>query len=195
MRYLKIGSIIFEIDLCNDSENRENDETIINAEHALYETNKFIILKYHHIANIDITDKELNMCLIYLYVNKLKDNLNDDHIIDIFKNHYNIHNMNNFINKEIDRNIYYFKSYERAFNFKFIFDKQYELFKNGYSGLYRNWTRNGELVIEFYHVDGKIEGEYKRNNENINFINDNNISGGYTSADLHSLEHYFFDYE
>ena len=195
MRYLKIGPIIFEINLYNDSENRENDETIINAEHALYETNKFIILNYRHIADNDITDKELNMCLIYLYlyINKIKE-INDD-IVNFFKNHYNVYKMDDFINKEIDRNIHYFKSYERAFNFRFILDKQYELFPLGYSGLYRNWTQKGELVIEFYHVNGKIEGSLKKGEKIFNYFNNEPIDGGIKSDDLILLDHYLFDYE
>ena len=195
MRYLKIGSIIFEIDLCEDSNNFELDDRIINPEYALYQTNKFIILNYHHIANNNITVNELNMCLMYLYINTLKDNLINDNVINFFKNHYNVYKIDDFINKEITRYIYYFKSYERAFNFRFIYDKQYELFKNGYSGTYRNWTSKGELLIEFYHINGKIEGEYINYLDKINFINDINISGGYTSSVLHSLEHYLLDYE
>jgi hypothetical protein len=102
--------------------------------------------------------------------------------------------MNGIINKKIERDIHYFKSYENAFNFKFIYDKQYELFKNGYSGMYRKWDDRGELVIEFYHINGKIEGEYKKYNDVMKFVNDINIDGRYSSSNLHFLEHYLFDY-
>jgi len=55
MRYLKIKSIIFEIILSSDSDNFESDNNIINQEYALYQTNKFIILNYKHIADNKIT--------------------------------------------------------------------------------------------------------------------------------------------
>jgi hypothetical protein len=73
MRYLKIGAIIFEIELCEDSTNNENDSSIINVDHALYETNKFIILKYNHIANNEITDDDFNECILNLHFRKKSD--------------------------------------------------------------------------------------------------------------------------
>lgn len=45
MRYLKIGSIIFKIDLCEDSNNFELDDRIINPEYALYQTNTIYYFK------------------------------------------------------------------------------------------------------------------------------------------------------
>ena len=32
---------------------------------------QFIILNYHHVANNNITVNELNICLMYLYINTL----------------------------------------------------------------------------------------------------------------------------
>jgi len=199
MRYLKIKSIIFEIDLCEDSENFESDDKIVDPQYATYQTNKFKILNYTHIADNQITEDEFNMCLIYLYINslnhKLDDNLINDNLINIIKKEYNVNKMDDFINKEINRHIYYFKSYERAFNYRFIYDKQYELFKNGYSGTYRNYTRNGEIILEFYHINGVIEGPCKRGYDIYNYVNGKPIDGGSTMRDIINLDHHFFDHE
>lgn len=191
MRYLKIKSIIFQIDLCDDSENLESDKNIINPEYALYTTNKFKILNYKHIADNQITKDDFQYCLLYLFHQRFLDN----DIIKIINESYNIYNIEDLINKEINRQIYYFKSYERAFNFKFIYDKQYELFTNGFSGMYRNWSRYGELVIEFYHINGKIEGLCKKGIYEYHYVNDKPIDLGIISSDVILLDHYHFDYE
>jgi len=193
MLYLKINSIIFEIELCENSLKYESDK--INPECATYETNKFKILNYKHIANNKITEDEFKMCLIYLYIQKIKEDLINDNVLNVIKNQYNIHKMDDFINKEIERNIYYFKSYERAFNFRFIYDKQYQLFTEGYSGIYKNWTPEGKLVLECYHINGKIEGKFIFNNKIFTFVNDVNIDNTYCSKDLILLDHFYHDYE
>jgi hypothetical protein len=195
MRYLKIGSIIFEIDLCEDSENLELDNQFINHEYALYQTNKFKILNFKHIADNEITEDEFNRCMIYLYINnaKIDDDINNN-LINNIKQYYNINKINDFINKEITRKIYYFKSYERAFNFRFILDKQYELFKNGYSGIYRNWLHSGILATEFYHINGKIDGPCKTGNEITHYVNGES-SDGMILEHLIILDHFNFDYE
>ena len=196
MLYLKIKSIIFEIQLCEDSLSYESDK--INSEYALYETDKFKILNYKHIANNKITENEFNMCLIYLYIQKIKEELINDNVLNVVKNQYNIHKFDDFMNKKIERKIYYFKSYERAFNFRFVYDKQYQLFTEGYSGIYKNWSREGELVLECYHINGKFEGKCVfpcHNDKTFTFVNDVNIDKSYSSETIILLDHYHYDYE
>lgn len=201
MYYFKIKSIIFEIELFEDpkfinySNINDNDNKNINPEYALYSTNKFKILKYKHIADNNITEQEFNMCIIYLHIQQIKEDLIDDKVLNIIKNKYDIYKMEDFINKEINRQIYYFKSYERAFNFRFIYDKQYELFEKGYSGIYKNWTNKGVLVLEFYHINGRIEGSSKRGDSIHMYVNDKPIDGGISSVDLINIDHYYFDHE
>lgn len=108
---------------------------------------------------------------------------------------YGVSTIDDFINKVMNYNIHYFKSYERAFNFRFIFDKQYLLFENGYSGIYRNYNICGNLVIEYYHINGIKEGEYKYLNTKYIFLNGIEINNESNSNDLDILEHHFFDYE
>ena len=139
------------------------------------------------------TVDDFNMCLVYFYLNKIKE-INDN-LLKTIKDYYNIYTFDNFINKEINRQIYYFKSYERAFNYRFLFDKQYLLFRNGYSGTYKNWTNYGEIVIEFYHINGKIEGILKKGDIAYNYIDDEPIDGGINTKDLIMLDHFMFDYE
>lgn len=201
MRYLKIKSIIFEIELFDDSKNMESDKNIINEEYALYTTNKFKILNYNHIAQNEITQDDFEKCIFYLYKEEMYNKIINDKInyialiVKIIKESYNIYNIKDLINKKINKHIYYFKSYERAFNFRFIIDKQYELFTNGFSGIYRNWSRYGTLVIEFYHINGKIEGMCKLKYYECYYVNDKPIGNGINSSDLILLDNYHFDYE
>ena len=64
-----------------------------------------------------------------------------------------------------------------------------------YSGIYRNYTICGNLLIEYYHINGIKEGEYKYLNTKYIFLNGIEINNESNSNDLDSLEHYFFDYE
>jgi len=53
----------------------------------------------------------------------------------------------------------YYLTYDRAFNEKFIENKEYKLFPNGYSGIYNSYDEDGNLILTFYHKNGRIEGE------------------------------------
>ena len=106
---------------------------------ALYTTNKFKILDYTHITDINNQMKNTDFIEILKYLFFKQKNLENDLILDFAKNMFNIHEPKDLINLQINKKIYYFKSYERAFNYRFIEDKQYLLFENGYSGIYKNW--------------------------------------------------------
>ena len=64
------------------------------------------------------------------------------------------------INHKIFSGTFFF-SYHNAFMEKFIINKQYLLFENGYSGIYREYYPNGILKLEYYHNNGLIDGVYK----------------------------------
>jgi hypothetical protein len=49
--------------------------------------------------------------------------------------------------------IIFYKSKEVAFNKNFINDKQYLLFNNGYSGLFRTYKWNGHILDETYIIN------------------------------------------
>lgn len=80
--------------------------------------------------------------------------------------------MNYEVNKTYEELKSYYLTYERAFNEKFIENKEYKLFPNGYTGIYNSYDENGNLISTFYHKNGKIEGEalvYDKNN-NVKLI-------------------------
>jgi hypothetical protein len=76
----------------------------------------------------------------------------------------------------------FYKIKELAFHLDFILNKQWELFPNGYAGLYKEYLSNGTIVREYYHINGKKYGVYKYYWDNTNkiretcyFINDKKI--------------------
>jgi len=197
MRYMKIGPIIFEIELLDNSNHDESRLDIVDPIYALYSTDSFRILNYKHIANNNISKEDFDKVIFYLYAPKIK--FTDDvaaNIIDIIKQYYNVNIIDDLINREVCRDFtYYFKSYERAFNYHFIFEKQYLLFKEGYSGIYKNWDMIGNLVIEYYHVNGSKEGNV-RIGQNFNiFCSDMNTSGSMSSENIDLLYHHHYDYD
>jgi antitoxin component YwqK of YwqJK toxin-antitoxin module len=137
MRYIKIYRYIITIELCEDSIHNENRINIINKLYATYRTNKFKILEIEEIDTKKLIDK------------------------------YNNYKVGDIITK--NKNYYFTK--ERAF---FEFDYQYfddtfdlldklyyiKFFKNGYSGLHRDWYDSGQLYEEFYHINGIFEGMF-----------------------------------
>lgn len=81
----------------------------------------------------------------------------------------------NKINKyEIDKSyvqdILFWFDHNIAFNYKFIENKEYLLFENGYSGIYKEYMTDGQLKKEFYHTNGLISGEYRLYEFNNTFV-------------------------
>ena len=69
-----------------------------------------------------------------------------------------------------------------AFNHKFIENKEYLLFIEGYNGLYTEYYDDGNLKLEFYHINGLINGECKLYYNNIF------IQTFYTNGNLHDTK-------
>lgn len=63
-----------------------------------------------------------------------------------------------------------------AFNYKFIENKEYMFFKEGYSGMYKEYLIDGQLRTEYFHTNGLINGECKLYYNNI-FIKTFYING------------------
>jgi antitoxin component YwqK of YwqJK toxin-antitoxin module len=52
-------------------------------------------------------------------------------------------------------------TYEKAFFYDFISNKEYKYFPNGYIGIYKHYNKyGGELRSEYFHVNGVINGKY-----------------------------------
>lgn len=64
------------------------------------------------------------------------------------------------INSEYNEKIMFFLIEELAFNHLFFLKRQYKLFPNGYSNIYKEYFENGNLRLEFYHINGMINGKY-----------------------------------
>lgn len=199
MPYLKIHSYIFTIDLCEDSISDENKYFYIDdpdkLTNALYTMKNFKILDYTHITGINNQMKDADFIEILKYLFFKQKNIENDLILDFAKEMFNIHEPKDLINLQINKKICYFKSYERAFNYRFIFDKQYLLFENGYSGIYKNWNGEGTLVTEYFHVNGVKNGKVFFNGNIYEFCNDINKTGGISSDEIDALDHYNYDYE
>lgn len=192
--YLKINALICEIDVDPENEKSENISRLTNPEYALYNTNLFTILSIKHITNKSITEPEFNDLLKYLFYNKIKV-LKHDISINWLKILYDVNTIDDFINKKMHYPIYYYKSYERAFNHRFIFDKQYLLFENGYSGIYRNYDKFGKLIVEYYHTNGIKEGECRFGERKYIFVNGIEINNLINSEWIDLLYQFCYDYE
>jgi antitoxin component YwqK of YwqJK toxin-antitoxin module len=72
----------------------------------------------------------------------------------------------------------FFKIKELAFYIDFILKKQWEIFPDGYTGLYKEYLSNGAILIEYFHINGKKYGECKyyrdknKIHEIIHYVND-----------------------
>lgn len=78
--------------------------------------------------------------------------------------HMVTHSLYNYMmNYEINMIYEELKSYyltcERAFNEKFIENKEYELFPDGYTGIYNIYDNDGDILTTYYHNNGNIHGE------------------------------------
>ena len=109
-------------------------------------------------------------------------------IEDILGNHYdNIANKYYEINKIYKNNIRYNLIKEIAFNKDFIKNKEYLLFGNEYSNYYTSYSSNGYIIEEFFHINGKKNGLYKKyfcfNGYNMN--NSIEIEAYYVNNKLH----------
>ena len=51
------------------------------------------------------------------------------------------------------------------------------------------------IILEFYHINGVIEGPCKRGYDIYNYVNGKPIDGGSTMRDIINLDHHFFDHE
>jgi antitoxin component YwqK of YwqJK toxin-antitoxin module len=118
------------------SHEHEPKTTIYNKLYATYITKKFTI--------INITD---------ILDNKIKQ-IDYNKEFKLCTNMTYIFNFNFYLLKEI------------AFNKHFIDDKQYELFQNGYCGIYTEYYNSGILKVSFFHINGIIDGIYTLYNTN-----------------------------
>jgi len=62
-----------------------------------------------------------------------------------------------------------FDTYEMAFHYRFMKLKQWEYFPNGYAGIYKYYEFN-KLKYEYYHINGKINGQFYINNILYNYV-------------------------
>lgn len=117
--------------------NINNDKyKIKNPEYATYVTYKFKILKIEDLAGINYDQID--------YI--IKDyKLNHEYTFSIMQLFY------------INRNV--------AFNLDFLILYNHREFPNGYAGVFRDYYANGQLWMEFFHINGQIHGEYKEYNE------------------------------
>ncbi len=60
----------------------------------------------------------------------------------------------------IKKLVYFYINKELAIFDKFIEYEEYKIFPLGYSGMYREYHENGNLYKQFYHINGKIQGEF-----------------------------------
>jgi antitoxin component YwqK of YwqJK toxin-antitoxin module len=90
------------------------------------------------------------------------------------------------VNNTYVENINYYLLKEAAYFRNFMKEKQYQLISDNYSGYYKNYDMVGNLIEEYYHVNGKKQGTYKKyyNNKNIEIETsyiDNKLNGEYKS--------------
>ena len=113
-----------------------------------YKYDKYIITIDTDMQQFNNEYKQMN-CDKFKVLN-ITDILNETYIeIDKYK-----------INNEYYEKIIFFLKEELAFNHQFFLRNQYKLFPNGYSNIYREYFEDGNLRLEFYHTNGKINGEY-----------------------------------
>lgn len=142
-RYCKYKEYIITINIESYKTYNEDDKEIIDKTNATYHIKDFLVVTIEHI----IIKNMLQEILIETH--------NDNYILEVGKLYEN-------------KFIYYFMTYERAFQENFIKDKQYLLYLNGYSGFHKKYYDNGMIEFEFFHTNGKINGLLKKYYENKN---------------------------
>lgn len=104
--------------------------------------------------------------LHYIKINKyiitLEHTTNKIVEIEDFTNNQKINEIINFkVNDIINIKSTLFNTREQAFYHNFIKNHEYLFFENGYSGIHKTYNYNGELLSDFFHINGKIDGLYK----------------------------------
>jgi antitoxin component YwqK of YwqJK toxin-antitoxin module len=149
---------------------------------------RFEILEIRDIVTEQEFNKINNFQINKIYYKKIYYE-NDDYDSDYDYENENVEE-NNIIDdplieqqniQEDINNFFYnnFDTYEKAFHHNFIKDKQYLLYPNGYSGIYKQYNSNKLYNIhqtvyfleeEYFHINGIINGEkitYYYNSDNI----------------------------
>ena len=142
-RYCKYNEFIITINIESYNIYREDDEEIIDKNNATYHIKDFIVISIENIiSKIQLPE--------ILYEAR-----NDNYILKVGESYEK-------------KFIYYFMTYERALIEDFMKNKQYLLYPNGYSGIYKDYYDNGQIKKEFFHNNGKINGFLKIYYENKN---------------------------
>jgi antitoxin component YwqK of YwqJK toxin-antitoxin module len=116
----------------------------------------------HYIITIDVEEQFIDNNYKTLYCNNFK----VIGIKDILNNYYDEIDKYKIFETYIDKINFYILE-ELAFYENFISEEQYKLYPNGYSGSYKSYDRYGNLIEDFFHINGKIEGTYIRYYTNI----------------------------
>lgn len=162
-RYVKYKNYIITISINSYDTWKEDDKELIDKLNSKYTIKEFTVKKIEDIVT-KTTFNEIN------YIENNYNN-NKEYLLELNKKYTNI-------------KLNYYYTYERAFNEKFIEDKQYLLFPNGYSGYFKDYEYNGRVIKEYYHINGMIDGIYKEYHYNgdIKIIcnyTDNKKNGNY----------------
>jgi antitoxin component YwqK of YwqJK toxin-antitoxin module len=81
--------------------------------------------------------------------------------IEDFTNNQKLNEIINFkVDDIINIESKLFNTREQAFYYNFIKNQEYLFFENGYSGIHKTYNDKGELLNEFFHINGKINGLY-----------------------------------
>ena len=139
--YIKFCNYIIKI----QSYNHKPVSKIINELYATYITSHFKVICISDIIDNNYDELEIGIAKKNIKSHKKSKKITKLKINKIYKNKYKF-----YLLRDI------------AFNIDFIDKKQYELFVNGYSGIYTNYYDNGALREIYYHNNGVINGKYLR---------------------------------
>ena len=169
----------------NITYNDDNTDLIYNIKYIKYK---------HYVIKINLLTRDLLLHDYQIEDNKYKFRVLD--IINIVDNmelielNDNIHTLKkNYINNDFrynDLQNKFYDTYEEAFYDNFFENKQYLLFGYGYSGIYKKYQYNNNiktLKIEYFHINGNKEGQYKE------YDNDGNLKilSHYINNNLHGI--------
>jgi len=141
-RYIKYKEYIIKISLKSYYDIYDEKSVIDKNNARYYQTINFFVDNIEHIVT-KLSIYEINMETNY-----------GNYILEI--------------NKNYEKSITYFRTYERAFIEDFIKEKQYLLFNNEYSGNFIDYYDNGQIKETYFHTNGIINGIYKSYYENLN---------------------------